>query len=598
MSLTTAPTSPPSAAPKPAATTEQVAGHTIVADTPHVADPRSSDWLVLGHGVSIRRTAWTAKARQVLTPEAIALVGNLHRSLESERQELLVQRVARQLRFDDGALPTPPRHADADATNWSVAPLPQDLRRRRVEITGPVSNRSMVITMLSRTTPGTGGQGVRADTAMLDFEDSMKPVWDQVVDGVHNVVGACRGELRATKRKPDGSTKTYVLDPRDMALPMVRVRGLHLDESNVRVDETSVAGGLLDLALCFINSYEHLLRRGMTPTYYVPKCEHHLEARWWNRLFVELQKGLGVPIGTLRATFLIETLPAAFAIEPILFEIREHAAGLNVGRWDKIFSDIKVLMKHPGRVMADRATIGMNRPWMRAYAERLIDVCHRRGAMAIGGMAAFTPGRDAATRDRQTAKVLEDKRLEASLGHDGCWVSHPYFIATALGAFPNDHQLDFRAVDVPLPEALLPQGTAPRTEAGLRTNLRVAIAYLEGWSRGLGCVAWDNLMEDLATLEISRAQTWQWLHHRTALDDGTYVERDRVERLLDEELTSIEREVEAGAPTADAATQALRSFRQARDEAGRLFASQSFEPFLATASDAASEASSGDVSRL
>lgn len=554
------------------------------AETESVSPLRAADsWLALGHGLDIRRAAWTPAAQSLLTPEVVALVARLHRHLEAERQTLLAARHERQARWDDGELPCPPHHAEAAAAGWRVAEIPADLLRRRVEITGPVDNRRMVINMLSRS-----ATGARADTAMLDFEDSMKPTWTNVMRGVRNVVGAAAGELSAVKAGKDGAAaKIYQLDPSDMALPMVRVRGLHLDESNLRLGGAPVAGGLLDFVLCFASSAERLLRRGMTPAYYVPKVEHHTEARWWNALFGHTQRSLGLPAGTLRATFLIETLPAALDIEAILFEIRDHAAGLNVGRWDKIFSDIKVLMRHPDRIMADRASIGMNRPWMRAYAETLIDVCHRRGAMAIGGMAAFTPGRDADTRARQTAKVLADKRFEAELGHDGCWVSHPYFIDTALAAFARDNQLDQRPASLPPPADLLPAGGGPYSDAGLRTNLRVAIAYLEGWNRGLGCVAWDDLMEDLATLEISRAQTWQWLHHGVTLEGGGVVDSARVARCLDEELTKIEQEIETSAPD-EVRDLATARFRRARRHAGELFAgadspSAQFAPFLSQA---------------
>ncbi len=333
--------------------------------------------------------------------------------------------------------------------------------------------------------------------------------------------------------------RVYRLDPSDMAKIMVRVRGLHLAESNVRVDGESVGAGFFDLALCLCHTLQVQLARRETPKIYVPKTEHFLEARLWNDAFVLVQEKLGAPRGTLRATFLIETLPAAFQMEEILYELREHAAGLNVGRWDKIFSDLKVVMSHPDRILADRASIGLNRPWMKAYALRLIQVCHRRGAAAIGGMAAFTPGRTAELRQHQTSKVLADKHFENELGHDGCWVSHPYFIGPALSAFPQDHQRGVRHEGLDRWPDLLPQGTGPRTEAGLRTNCRVGIAYLEGWRRGLGCVAWDNLMEDLATLEISRAQTAQWLRHGAELEDGRRVDAALVRQIFDQELERI-----------------------------------------------------------
>ena len=290
-----------------------------------------------------------------------------------------------------------------------------------------------------------------------------------------------------------------------MALLMARCRGLHLAEANLRVDGEPVSGGLMDLALSVFHTAATLIDQDKTPKYYVPKVEHHLEARWWNRLFGLLEGAVGIPHGTIRATFLIETLPAAFQMEEILYELRDHAAGLNVGRWDKIFSDIKVVKEHPDRILADRASISLNRPWMKNYAQRLIKICHRHGAFAMGGMAAFTPGRTAERRAEQTAKVVEDKEFEFSLGHDGCWVSHPYFIGPAMCLHPRQparrRAADRRPAGPPAP------GHAPADPRGARKNVRVGIGYLEGWNRDIGCVAWDDLMEDLATLEISRAQS-------------------------------------------------------------------------------------------
>lgn len=540
-------------------------------------------------GVSINERARTPLAQRLLTPEALSLVADLHRELEPQRQRLLTARRERQARFDAGEVPgylAPDEHPEA-RTDWKVAPLPDDLLTRRVEITGPVSDAKMVINMLSRTEEGT-----RADAAMLDFEDSMKPSWNNVMQGVENVIAAAEGTLAFEKRDRAGNVvKTYRLDPDDTPLMMVRVRGLHLDESNLRVDETPVAAGLLDFALCMHHTAQTLVALGKTPKYYVPKVEHYLEARWWNRLFTLVEERLGLAVGTVKATFLIETLPAAFQMEEILYEIRQHAAGLNGGRWDKIFSDIKCLRFHADRVLADRGSIGMNRPWMEAYAKRLIKVCHRHGAFGMGGMAAFTPGRTPQLREEQTRKVVEDKEFEARIGHDGCWVSHPYFIGPAMQPFldrlgERRNQLDVDP-DIELEPDLLPQGTGPRTMAGLRKNVRVGIAYMKGWNQDIGCVAWDDLMEDLATLEISRAQVWQWLHHGTQLDDGETVTRDLVERVFEEELEQILAEVRsemAGAPEA-AVEKEVERFRQAAADARLVFTEERMRPFLACASD-------------
>jgi len=551
-----------------------------IADTDEI-----QQWIDLADGVALNPNAQTAVADENLTPEAVAIVARLHRRLDEERHNLLAARVHRQAEWDAGAVPTylDPEVVDPEVRGeWRVAEVPAELRRRRVEITGPVNDPKMVIKMLSR-----NELGHRADTAMLDFEDAMKPTWTNVMDGVRNVREAVAGTL--TYVKPggdDGEDTLYSLDPDDQAVLMVRVRGLHLDESNLRVDGRPVSGGLLDLALCLFHAGRELVDQGRTPKFYVPKVEHHLEARWWNRLFVAAQEAVGLPAGTLRATFLIETLPAAFQMEEILYEIRDHAAGLNVGRWDKIFSDIKVLRRHPDRVLADRASIDLDRPWMKNYALRLIEICHRHGAYAIGGMAAFTPGGTEELRREQTAKVVADKQLEASMGHDGCWVSHPYFIGPALSAFERDHQTDVRHPEAERPD-LLPEATPPKTLAGLRTNVRVGIGYLEGWNRGIGCVAWDDLMEDLATLEISRAQTWQWISNAVRLDDGPEVTRELVRRIFAEELVRIHGEVGENLGGSAAAGEWKERFTRAADEAARIFTEETFRPFLATKSELA-----------
>jgi malate synthase len=562
----------------------------------------AADWMPLAPGVEIDSAAWTAAARRVLAPAAVELVARLHRELERERQALLAERLGRQAEWDAGDAPgyLDGEVARAARGDWTIAPLPADLLVRRVEITGPANSPPMVINMLSR-----GADGQRADAAMLDFEDSMKPTWTNVVQAVENVAAAARGTLSHERPAGGGQpAKTYRLDPGDMALLMVRGRGLHLDESNLRVDGAAVAGGLLDFALCVYHTAGVLLESGRTPKYYVPKCEHHLEARWWDRLFSRLEQELALPAGCLRVTMLIETLPAAFQVEEILWELRARVAGCNVGRWDKIFSDIKVLKEHPDRVLADRASISLNRPWMKAYAVRLIRVCHRHGAFAMGGMAAFTPGRTAELRAEQTRKVVEDKRFEASLGHDGCWVSHPYFTGPAMSAFTRQNQLDV----IPDPEPagagdqpdLLPQGTPPRTLAGLRKNVRVGIAYLKGWNDALGVVAWDDLMEDLATLEISRAQTWQWLRHGVELEDagGERVTPDLVRRCFREELARIEDEqrttasasaaAAAPADTGAALQKELDLYARAAVDAEAIFTEERLRPFLASRSELAS----------
>ncbi len=509
---------------------------------------------------------------RLLPPAALSLVARLHRQLEGSRRALLDARRERQANWDAGATPGFVAHPDSEhvAGDWRVRPLPADLQKRRVEITGPINDSRMVINMLSR-----GADGARADCAMLDFEDSMCPLWANVLAGVNNLIGAVDGNLEhhrpATHDRP---AKLYRLDPEDMAVIMVRCRGLHLNESSVEVDGEPVAAGIFDLAVCAHHVAAALLESGRTPKFYVPKVEHYLEARWWEQLFSAIEAELGLESGVLRATFLIETLPAAFQVEEILYELRNRAAGLNVGRWDKIFSDIKSLKEHPDRVLADRGAITMEQPWMHDYALNLIRTCHSHGAWAMGGMAAFTPGHSAELRQQQVAKVIADKRWEASLGHDGCWVSHPYFIAPAMEAFPHEDQLDTVPELAAQPE-LLPQGGGPRTLDGLATNVRVGIAYLQGWNRGIGCVAWDNLMEDLATLEISRSQVWQWLRHRAQLDDGPTVTHQLVAETFERELARIV----ADRPTEEA------SFTQAAVEAEALFTETSFRPFMTVEPD-------------
>ena len=549
-------------------------------------------------GVALHAGADTDAARRVLPPDALALVAHLHRELEADRRDLLAARAERHAAWDGGDLPARPAPSLDVVSNWQVAPLPADMTCRRVEITGPVSDARMVINMLSR-----GADGQRADAAMLDFEDSLKPSWANVVGGVENVTRAARGDLTATKTDAGGAVvKTYALDPDDMPLLMVRVRGLHLDEANLRVDGEPVSAGLLDLALCAFHTARGLVEQGKTPAYYVPKVEDRTEARWWSRLFALVEDELGLDRSALRATFLIETLPAALQMEAILYEARDHAAGLNGGRWDKIFSDIKCLRAHPDRVLADRASIGMNRPWMRDYARELIRVCHTHGAFAMGGMAAFTPGRDAARREEQTAKVVADKEVEASIGHDGCWVSHPYFIGPAMRPFLDAlggaaNQLDVLPDGLPAQPDLMPQGGGPYTMEGLRTNVRVGIAYLKGWNEDVGCVAWDDLMEDLATLEISRAQVWQWREHGVTLETGETVTDDLVRRVFSEEKEAILLALcDAHAGDCHTLGQELARYACAADDARAVFLEPTMRPFLTTTSDLAEHAAppSGD----
>jgi malate synthase len=552
----------------------------------------SVSWTPLAHGVEVNDNGWTDQAQRVLTDDLLELIAEAHRALEPRRQELLAARRERQAEYDDGAVPDylPPDELPEARGDWNVAPLPDDLLERRVEITGPVNNAKMVINMLSR-----NDDGSMADAAMLDFEDSMKPTWDNVLTGVENVSEAAAGTLQFVKRASNGTPeKKYTLDPNDMPLLMVRIRGLHLDESNLRVDGTPVSGAILDLAAVAYHSAKTLMEQGKTPKYYVPKVEHYTEAAWYDELFRIVQRALGIDEGTFKATFLIETLPAAFQMEEILYSFREHAAGLNGGRWDKIFSDIKVLKEHSDRVLADRNWIDIQRPWMEMYVKQLIKVCHKHGAFGMGGMAPQTPGRSEEMREKQRAGVVDDKEFEASIGHDGCWVSHPYFIGPAMKPFKDKldaedrrNQLDV-IPDIPDRPDLLPKGdTGPKTIDGIRVNVRVSIGYMKGWNQGIGAVAWDNRMEDLATFEISRAQIFQWLRHNVTLDDGTDVTPDLVSRIFDEELEKIEaetREFFSDRPD-DVIEEQVERFRKAAEDAEAIFTEDEMRPFLACESE-------------
>ena len=503
---------------------------------------------------------------ELLSAPLLELIKKLHREFEPRRQELLKARQERQKKYDQGELPAYQKEKHpGHEPNWKVAPVPKEISCRRVEITGPVNSAKMVINMLSR-----NEQGDRADMAMLDFEDSMMPSWNNVLSGIENAKGAVAGTLKLVT-----PSKTYALNSEDMAYPMLRIRGLHLYEANIEVEGQAVSAGLFDFAACYFHTANLYLKRGWTPKFYVPKCEHHLEARWWNDLFVAVQKSLGHAVGTLRATFLIETLPAVFQLEEMLYELKDHIAAFNVGRWDKIFSDIKVLKLHQDRIMADRAQITMLKPWMENYAKRVIKVCHSHGAYAMGGMSAFTPGKSPEQRDVQIKKVVEDKSREYAWGHDGCWVSHPFFIGPALSAFKSPHQTQRSLDDFPIHPDILPQGGGPRTMDGLRTNVRVGIAYMQGWMNEIGCVAWDNLMEDLATLEISRAQLWQWLHHQIVLDDGMMVTESLVKTVFNEELAKILTEV----------TQGQEQFKKAKETVEKMFLEKELRDFFTLTSE-------------
>jgi malate synthase len=473
---------------------------------------------------------------EVLTPEACAFLADLGRAFGPRRDELLARRAMRQLELDAGVLPDflPATRAIREGS-WRVAPPPADLLDRRTEITGPV-DRKMVINALNS----------GAKVFMADFEDATAPTWDNLLDGQLNLRDAVRRTIGFTS--PEG--KVYRLNDRTATL-LVRPRGWHLPEKHLLLDGVPFSGSLFDFGLYFFHNARELLARGSGPYFYLPKLESHLEARLWNDVFVHAQRALGLPVGSVRATVLIETILGTFEAEEILYELREHSSGLNCGRWDYIFSCIKKLHRRPGYLFPDRTQVTMTTPFMRAYSLFVIKVCHRRGAHAMGGMAAQIPIRNNPEANAQAlAKVLADKEREAADGHDGTWVAHPGLVPVALQAFdrhmPGPNQIARQREDVVTTAAELlaaPAGTI--TEAGVRTNLSVGLQYLEAWLGGLGCVPLYSLMEDAATAEISRAQLWQWLQGGAVLADGRPVTAALYDTLLAEELVKIEAEVGA-----------------------------------------------------
>jgi malate synthase len=473
----------------------------------------------------------TPEFAQILTPEAIEFVAKLHRQFETRRQELLARRAARQKEFDAGKLPGFLAETKSiRESDWRVAPQPRDLLDRRVEITGP-TDRKMVINALN----------CGASTFMADFEDANCPTWHNMLDGQINL----RDAVRRTITLEQGG-KTYKLNERTAVL-IPRPRGWHLDEKHVSVDGKPVAGGLFDFALFFIHNAKELLARGSGPYFYLPKMESHLEARLWNDVFKLAQDALMVPQGSIRATCLIETVVAAFEMDEILWELKEHSAGLNIGRWDYIFSCIKKFRSNQDFCLADRSQVTMTAPFMRAYALLLVKTCHRRGAPAMGGMAAQIPIKnDPLANEAALDKVRQDKLREVTDGCDGTWVAHPALVPIAREVFdkhmpqPNQYGRQRPDVNVGARDLLEFKPEAPITEAGLRNNISVGIQYLGAWLAGNGCVPVFNLMEDAATAEISRSQIWQWIRSdKGRLADGRKVTVELFRRLLAEELPKV-----------------------------------------------------------
>ncbi len=505
------------------------------------------------------------RSEEVLTPLALQLLASLHRRFNARRLELLNARQERQIQLDDGALPDfLTRTAEVRAGEWRIAPVPKDLTDRRVEITGPV-DRKMVINALNAP--------VRC--FMADFEDSCSPTWDNIIRGQVNLADAIR---RTISFEDSGTGKVYRLNAQTATL-IVRPRGWHLPEKHVRINGEVVSGSLFDFALFLANNHEALARGGTGPYFYLPKMESHLEARLWNEVFVAAQEALGMPRGTIKATVLIETILAAFEMDEILFELREHSAGLNCGRWDYIFSFIKKFRNRPDFVLPDRATVTMDRHFLKSYVDLLIKTCHRRGAHAMGGMAAQIPIRDdPAANEAAMARVRADKLREAHAGHDGTWIAHPGLAPIAREAFDSvmkgPNQLSVTRADVNVGELdLLKVPDGEITEAGLRGCIRVGVQYLEAWLRGNGCVPLYHLMEDAATAEICRAQLWQWLRHGARTSDGQPITVERFDRLMSTELDRIHMEVGASRLTHGVFPTAARLFEQ-------MTKSDTFDEFL------------------
>ncbi len=464
----------------------------------------------------------------ILTAEAVAFAAGLERRFRGRRRDLLARRAARQVRLDGGERPDfLAETRQVREVAWKVARLPADLHDRRVEITGPVE-RKMVINALN--------SGARV--FMADFEDSTTPTWGNVIEGQINL----RDAVRRTITFDDPATgKSYKLADKPAVL-FVRVRGWHLDEAHVVVDGEPMSGGIFDFAMYAFHNAKELLERGSGPYFYLPKMESHLEARLWNEIFVAAERELGIDAGTIKATVLIETILAAFEMDEILYELRDHSAGLNCGRWDYIFSFIKKLAADKSIVLPDRGQVTMATHFLRSYSRLAIQTCHRRGVHAMGGMSALIPIKnDAEANARAMAAVKADKEREATDGHDGTWVAHPGLVAVAIEVFdrvmPGPNQIDrqIKGVTVTAEDLLrVPEGAV--TEAGLRQNVAVGLGYVEAWLRGIGCVPLFNLMEDAATAEISRAQLWQWVHHGARLEDGRAVTAAMCDGVIDEEL--------------------------------------------------------------
>jgi malate synthase len=515
-----------------------------------------------GQGVEFRGPV-SPRASEVLTAEAVGFVVSLQKEFNRRRKTLLAARAERQTRLDAGERPDflPETQAVRDG-KWTVAPLPQDLLDRRVEITGPVE-RKMIINALNS----------GAKVFMADFEDSTTPTWDNVIEGQINLRDAVRRTITFTD---PASGKKYQLNQQPAVL-FVRPRGWHLEERHLLVDGEPMSGSIFDFGLYFFHNAKELLERGSGPYFYLPKMESYREARLWNEIFERGEERLGIQRGSIKATVLIETILATFEMDEILYELREHSAGLNCGRWDYIFSFIKKFAGDEGVILPDRSQVTMATHFMRSYSKLLIKTCHKRKVSAMGGMSAFIPIKtDPVANEKALAQVRADKEREASDGHDGTWVAHPGLVPVAEEVFdrfmPQPNQIDKQLPDYSATaEDLLQVPEGSITEAGLRQNVAVGLGYVEAWLRGIGCVPLFNLMEDAATAEISRAQLWQWIHHHARLEDGRAVTAELVETMIGDELARVQ-------PTVD--MERYRYYERAAELMRQLIQAERFMDFL------------------
>ncbi|MDE9487820.1 malate synthase A [Xenorhabdus bovienii] len=472
---------------------------------------------------------------QILLTESIGFIEDLVVEFSDRRKKLLEERIHWQKKIDDGALPNfISETISIREDDWKVQGIPDDLKDRRVEITGPVE-RKMVINALNS----------NVKVFMADFEDSLAPSWDKVISGQINLRDAVNGTISYTSEQG----KRYELKS-EPAVLVARVRGLHLSEKHVLYKKEPISGGLFDFALYFYLNHKNLLANGSGPYFYLPKIQSYHEAQWWSDVFSFAEERFNLPKGTIKATVLIETLPAVFQMDEILYHLRHHIVGLNCGRWDYIFSYIKTLKNHSDRVLPDRQSVTMTQPFLSAYSRLLIKTCHKRGAFAMGGMSAFIPSKDIEQNQWVMDKVRADKELEAKNGHDGTWIAHPGLadiamtvFNTALGERPNQLAVSREEDETITAEQLLEPCLGERTEEGMRANIRVAVQYIEAWISGNGCVPIYGLMEDAATAEISRTSIWQWIRHEKSLSDGKKVTKELFRQMLKEELDIIKQEV-------------------------------------------------------